>query len=68
MPLGVPDEQGDGRPIGGRKVAGRRQQGTDAIAGVDYSTGSIGVLGQSSSRAPRTAASRVKRCAGSVAE
>jgi protease IV len=30
-------------------------------------TGSIGVLGQSSSRAPRTAASRVKRCAGSVA-
>lgn len=38
------------------------------VPGVDaHSIGWIGVVGHSSSRAPRTAASRVKRWAGSVA-
>jgi hypothetical protein len=63
---GATHRQGGDRPIRRLLLAiGRQPACRRTITG--HSIGSIGVAGQSSSRAPSTAASRVNRWAGSVA-
>ncbi len=68
MPAQRGRRKGRGRPIRVPLVAGRQQATHEPRRWRAYSTGWIGVVGQSSSRAPRTAASSVNRWAGSVAE